>query len=118
MSRRPCRVDRADGRSKPNGAPDRPVVQIAKRGAPTSSCGDCHQLDVVNALETIVSDALIWTDPPIRVDYGAKTEWTHQHGAVKRRRAIENESLKPPSSRAVRHSFFDVSGNMHERRRV
>jgi hypothetical protein len=38
---------------------------------------------------------MVWTDPPHGVDYGAKTDWTHQHGCGQRRRAIENDSLKP-----------------------
>jgi DNA modification methylase len=60
-------------------------------------CGDCTNQDVVARLfgNDHQPMRMVWTDPPYGVDYGAKTDWTHQHGGGQRRRAIENDSLKP-----------------------
>jgi hypothetical protein len=38
---------------------------------------------------------MIFTDPPYGVSYGEKTNWLSEHGEGRKRRPIENDSLKP-----------------------
>jgi len=73
-------------------------------------CGDCTDIDVVARL--MGNDrpplCMIWTDPPYGVDYGAKTDWTHQHGGGQRRRAIENDALKPAALQKLFGAALEV----------
>ena len=87
-------LERADElRAKWSTAPG----QLWQIGPHRIICGDCTDVDVVARLMGSHRSQvrLIWTDPPYGVDYGAKTDWAYQHGGGPRRRAIENDSLKP-----------------------
>jgi DNA modification methylase len=52
---------------------------------------------------------MIWSDPPFGVNYGDKTNWLKAHGAQKKRRAIENDSLKPDEIRRLFGSALKVA---------
>ena len=101
-------LDRADElRAQWGTEPD----QLWQIGSHRIICGDCTNLDVVARLfgNDRQPMRMIWTDPPYGVDYGAKTDWTHQHGGGQRRRAIENDSLKPAELQKLFAAALDVA---------
>jgi DNA modification methylase len=74
-------------------------------------CGDCTNIDVVARLfgNDRQPMRMVWTDPPYGVDYGAKADWIHQHGGGQRRRAIENDSLKPAELQKLFAAALDAA---------
>jgi len=66
-------------------------------------CGDCSDRAVVGRLWPNGQPRLrmIWTDPPYGVSYADKTAWMERHGAQKRRKPIENDSLTPEEVEAL-----------------
>jgi hypothetical protein len=60
-------------------------------------CGDCSDGTLAARLWPNGQPRLrmIWTDAPWGCSYGDKTAWMERHGAQRRRKPIENDSLKP-----------------------
>jgi len=85
--------------------------QVWQIGPNRIICGDCTDIDVVARLmgNPRPQARMIWTDPPYGVDYGAKTDWTHHHGGGPRRRAIENDALKPAELQKLFAATLEVS---------
>jgi DNA modification methylase len=85
--------------------------QVWQIGPNRIICGDCTDIDVVARLmgNPRPQVRMIWTDPPYGVDYGAKTDWTHHHGGGPRRRAIENDALKPAELQKLFAATLEVS---------
>jgi DNA modification methylase len=86
--------DRADElRAKWQTAPG----QLWTAGPHRIICGDSRDQQTIACLWPDVGPLwrMIWTDPPYGVSYGEKTDWNNQHRGSPRRRAIENDSLKP-----------------------
>ena len=67
------------------------------------ACGDSSDPALISLLcsDTDLLIRLFRTDPPYGVSYGAKTDWTNNHRAGPRRRAIENDSLEPVELQAL-----------------
>ncbi len=86
-------------------------AQLWQAGPHRIVCGDCTNFDVVARLMGIdlPSIRMIWADPPYGTDYGAKTAWLDQHGGGRRRRAIENDLLKPLELQKLFATALDLS---------
>jgi DNA modification methylase len=71
--------------------------QLWTAGPHRTICGDSRDPRTIAHLWSGVGPfwRMIWTDPPYGVSYGEKTDWNNQHRGGPRRRAIENDSLKP-----------------------
>jgi site-specific DNA-methyltransferase (adenine-specific) len=71
--------------------------QLWQIGSHRIICGDCNDGAVVARLWPNGQPRvrMIWTDPPYGVSYADKTAWMERHGAQKRRKPIENDSLTP-----------------------